>query len=281
MQAHDVGPVAPTFDRDGRSSAPHAFHDGSIGRLAGAVLTLLLALSASAADWPGDDDPAPWAALPTGVEVQDRVVGTGAEVVLGAGVEVHYVGMLADGTAFDASKDRGQTFVFRVGQHAVIRGWEDGLLGMRVGGVRRLVIPASEGYGSKAVGPIPADSTLYFEVELHGVTPPRAAPVAPAPVPDDEWVVLKSGVRVADLVAGDGEKVKPGHRVCIDWVTFRDGAPVDQTFTRERCTWLRLDDGDLPVAVEDGLAKMCAGGTRLVELPTGEVWHVAVADVGK
>jgi peptidylprolyl isomerase len=245
------------------------------------VLPLFLSLSAFAADWPGDDDPAPWTTLPTGVEVQDRKLGDGGEVVLGAGVEVDYVGMLADGTVFDTSLDRGQTFTFRVGQHNVIRGWEDGLLGMRVGGIRRLVIPASEGYGSKAVGPIPPDSVLYFEVELKGVTPPRAAPSAPASVPDDAWTVLKSGVRVADLVVGEGAKVKPGHRVCIDWVTFRGGAPVDQTFARERCTWLRLDDGDLPAAVEEGLAKMRAGGTRLVELPNGEVWHVEISDAGK
>src|SRR5688500_13364464 len=134
---------------------------------------LLLSLAALAADWPGEPDPAPWTATASGVEVQDRVVGTGAEVVDHAGVEVHYVGMLRDGTVFDASRDRGQTFTFRVGQHNVIRGWEDGLIGMRIGGIRRLVIPPSEGYGSKAVGPIPPDSVLYFEIELLGVTPPR------------------------------------------------------------------------------------------------------------
>jgi peptidylprolyl isomerase len=251
------------------------------GALAAVMLLLLLSFTASAADWPTEPDPAPWTVTASGIEVQDRVVGTGAEVNDGAGVEVHYVGMLADGTVFDASRERGQAFTFRVGQHVVIRGWEEGVLGMRIGGTRRLVIPASEGYGSKAVGPIPPDSVLYFEIELLGVTAPRAAPAAPAAVPDEDWVVLRSGVRCADLVVGEGPKATPGHRVCIDWVTWRDGRAVDQTFARERCTWLRLDDGDLPPLVEEGLAKMRAGGTREIVLPTGETWHVELTDAAK
>ena len=245
------------------------------------MLQLLVSLTALAADWPTEDDAAPWTTTATGIEIQDLVVGTGAEVVDRAGVEVHYVGMLADGTQFDVSKDRGQTFTFRVGQHNVITGWEEGVVGMKIGGVRRLVIPPSQGYGSKAVGPIPPDSVLYFEIELIGVTAPRAAPDAPAAVPDEAWQLLDDGVRCADLAVGDGDKTKAGHRVCIDWVVWKDGREIDQTYDNERCTWLRLDDGELPPLVEEGLAKMRAGGVRQIVLPTGETWHVEVTSAAK
>ena len=115
------------------------------------MLVLILSSIAFAADWPTGSDPAAWSTTAAGIAVQDLVLGTGAEVVDRAGVEVHYIGMLADGTVFDASRERGQTLSFRVGAHEVIHGWEEGLLGMRIGGTRRLVIPASEGYGDKAM----------------------------------------------------------------------------------------------------------------------------------
>src|SRR5262245_18249194 len=115
--------------------------------------------------WPVDPVDAPWMTTPLGVEVQDVVVGEGAIAVQGAGVSVHYRGLLADGTEFDASRGRGRPFSIRIGAGEVIPGWEDGIVGMKVGGRRRMVIPSHLGYGDRAIGPIPADSTLYFEVE--------------------------------------------------------------------------------------------------------------------
>ena len=94
-------------------------------------------------------------------------VGTGPGVKAGDTVSVHYVGRLADGKTFDSSKDRGQPFELAVGQGQVIKGWEVGLIGMQVGGVRRLVIPPDEAYGKRGVPPtIPPNATLQFEVEL-------------------------------------------------------------------------------------------------------------------
>ncbi len=99
--------------------------------------------------------------------ITDTQVGTGAEVVVGSTVVVHYEGRLTDGTVFDSSIPRGQPFSFTVGAGQVIQGWEQGLLGMKVGGKRTLTIPPELGYGAQAVGGvIPANSTLVFDIEL-------------------------------------------------------------------------------------------------------------------
>ncbi|MEQ1507819.1 MAG: FKBP-type peptidyl-prolyl cis-trans isomerase, partial [Myxococcota bacterium] len=217
---------------------------------------MLLVAAATAADWPVADDPAapgappgatlgatpdasiPWFTTDVGVEVQDRVVGTGAIVEDGALAEVQYTGMLADGTVFDASANRGgEALSFKVGDHQVIPGWEDGLLGMRVGGTRRLVIPAALGYGDRAIGDIPPGSVLYFEVELVGVEPPRKAPETPDAVGEDGWQPLAAGGTYADVTLGDGKRVKPERRACLDWVIWADGARTEHTYTRDRCTW--------------------------------------------
>lgn len=100
------------------------------------------------------------------LQTQDLVVGTGATAASGDTVTVHYVGALTNGTRFDSSYDRNQPFSFRIGAGQVIPGFEQGVTGMRVGGKRRITIPPSLGYGGQAVGSIPANSTLIFEVDL-------------------------------------------------------------------------------------------------------------------
>lgn len=103
------------------------------------------------------------------LESTDISVGTGDEAVAGKTVSVHYTGTLTDGTKFDSSLDRGQPFEFVLGTGQVIKGWDDGVAGMKVGGKRKLVIPPDLAYGDRAQGSIPANSTLVFEVELLGV----------------------------------------------------------------------------------------------------------------
>jgi FKBP-type peptidyl-prolyl cis-trans isomerase FkpA len=113
-----------------------------------------------------------------GLVVQDEVVGTGVEAQAGDLVTVNYTGKLDNGTVFDTSVGRAP-FQFTLGAGQVIPGWDQGVAGMKVGGKRVLIIPPSLAYGSQAVGPIPANSTLTFEVELLGVTP--ASDTAPLP----------------------------------------------------------------------------------------------------
>ncbi|HEV7803942.1 MAG TPA: FKBP-type peptidyl-prolyl cis-trans isomerase [Burkholderiales bacterium] len=107
---------------------------------------------------------------PSGLKYEDIKKGTGDEAKAGKTVSVHYTGWLTDGKKFDSSKDRNQPFDFPLGGGRVIKGWDEGVQGMKVGGVRKLTIPASLGYGSRgAGGVIPPDATLVFEVELLGV----------------------------------------------------------------------------------------------------------------
>ncbi|HYO55202.1 FKBP-type peptidyl-prolyl cis-trans isomerase [Archangium sp.] len=103
----------------------------------------------------------------SGLYTQDLEVGTGAEAATGRYLEVHYTGWLPDGTLFDTSRDDNTPFPLTLGvQPRVIRGWEEGLVGMKVGGKRRLVIPSKLGYGETGTYSIPPDSVLVFDVEL-------------------------------------------------------------------------------------------------------------------
>ncbi len=109
-------------------------------------------------------------AAPTELKIEDVKVGTGAEAVVGKTVSVHYTGTLTDGKKFDSSVDKGEPFRFDLGAGLVIQGWEKGILGMKVGGKRKLIIPPSMGYGEREIaGLIPANSTLLFDVELVAV----------------------------------------------------------------------------------------------------------------
>lgn len=102
----------------------------------------------------------------SGLAVYDMVMGTGTEAVAGKTLVAHYVGAFTDGMLFDSSMIRGEPYEFVLGAGKVIRGWELGLVGMKEGGIRRLVISPEYGYGAQPIGQIPANSTLIFEVQL-------------------------------------------------------------------------------------------------------------------
>ena len=103
----------------------------------------------------------------SGLSYEDLSEGDGDEAKSGNTVDVHYTGWLTNGSKFDSSKDRGTPFSFKLGAGRVIKGWDEGVAGMKVGGKRKLTIPSELGYGKRGAGDtIPPDSTLVFEVEL-------------------------------------------------------------------------------------------------------------------
>lgn len=113
--------------------------------------------------------------LEGGLQIQDIVAGSGAQAGAGDTVSVNYVGMFTDGRKFDNSYDRGQPFQFTLGGGQVIKGWDQGVAGMRVGGKRKLIIPPALAYGQGGAGNglIPPNATLVFEVELLAVQKPQ------------------------------------------------------------------------------------------------------------
>lgn len=125
---------------------------------------------------PAEPKPAPTpapAAPDAKLQVEDVKVGTGEGAKNGDKVAVHYTGTLTDGSKFDSSRDRNEPYSFILGTGAVIKGWDQGLLGMKVGGRRKLTIPASLAYGSVAKPKIPANSTLVFDVEMVKIEPSK------------------------------------------------------------------------------------------------------------
>jgi FKBP-type peptidyl-prolyl cis-trans isomerase len=132
-----------------------------------------LAVTILAACKPTPEPPTPKSSPPQKFEITDVAVGSGNAIAAGSTAVVHYTGWLFDETAtdhrgkkFDSSRDRGEPLRFPLGGGRVIKGWDDGVLGMQVGGQRRLVIPPEMGYGAGGTGPIPPNATLVFDVEL-------------------------------------------------------------------------------------------------------------------
>jgi FKBP-type peptidyl-prolyl cis-trans isomerase len=138
---------------------------------AGVVLVLFVTATATnAANAAPSKTTGKGVTTPSGLKYWDLKKGTGAIAKAGDQVKVHYTGWLTDGKKFDSSVDRGEPFAFKLGAGMVIKGWDEGVAGMKVGGKRQLRIPAELGYGARgAGGAIPPNAELIFDVELLGV----------------------------------------------------------------------------------------------------------------
>lgn len=175
------------------------------------------ATSEPATEEPSNDKPevnVPNGDAPTELVVDDLVEGTGKEAATGDYLVMHYVGVRhSDGGQFDASWDRGETFSFTLGAGRVIQGWDQGIVGMKVGGRRLLSIPADLAYGDTARGEdIPANSALVFVVDLVAAATPPTVENAPAPVTELEVTVLEDGS--GDVVA-EGDTISMHYRAVL------------------------------------------------------------------
>lgn len=164
------------------------------------------------------------------LQIREITIGSGEEADVGDTVTVHYTGWLMDGTKFDSSLDRGEPFAFTLGERRVIAGWEKGVVGMKVGGKRELVIPPELGYGARGAGNvIPPNATLKFEVELLAVTGKKFSDL------DNDGLKAKilAGVPVIDIRRPDEWKqtgVVPGSHL----ITFFDkDGKVNPSFGEE------------------------------------------------
>jgi len=207
---------------------------------------------------------------PSGLQYDDTVTGTGAEAKSGQDVTVHYTGWLykdgVKGAKFDSSKDRKDPFQFELDGGMVIRGWDEGVQGMKIGGTRVLVIPPELGYGARgAGGVIPPNATLMFEVELLAVSG------------GDTEISLElqstaSGLQFQDVTLGEGAEAKSGQRVTVHYTGWLyknglRGKKFDSSKDRGDPFRFHLDQGQVIRGWDEGVQGMKVGGTRMLVIP--------------
>jgi FKBP-type peptidyl-prolyl cis-trans isomerase len=181
------------------------------------------------------------------LQITDTIIGDGKAVVKGDLVTLHYSGKFEDGRTFDSSVG-GEPFTTPIGVGQLIAGWDEGLVGMKEGGTRSLVIPPELGYGDADIPGIPAGSTLMFDVEL---------------------IQVKDGLKIEDIVVGAGDEVQVGDRISIDYTgTLLDGSKFDSSVDRGVPFQTRIGVGQLIQGWDIGIIGMKKGGKRKLTIPS-------------
>lgn len=200
----------------------------------------------------------------SGLKYFDLAEGEGPAVESGSRVFVHYTGWLEDNTVFDSSVGRDPYFL-EVDAGQVIAGWDEGLQGMQVDGMRQLVIPPELAYGENGSGSIPPGSTLIFEVELVRIA--EDPPEAPQQVDEDDYTVADNGLKYYDFEIGDGATVENGSRVSVEYTGWlEDGTRFDSSIGREPFTFI-VGQGQVIGGWDEGLLGMQVGGRRQLVIP--------------
>ena len=208
--------------------------------------------------------------LPGGIIVEDFVIGEGEPAKRGAEVAINYYGTLEDGTMFDTSQKRRRPFRFALGEGRVIKGWDQGVPGMKVGGKRRLTIPAELAYGKRARGKIPANATLIFELELVEMTPPLPPAKGPEAFAGEPLAKteLEGGLIVENFAEGTGREAKAGDEVAVHYTgTLDDGTTFDSSAKRNKPITFVLGSGRVIKGWDQGIEGMKVGGLRRLTIP--------------
>lgn len=203
----------------------------------------------------------------SGLQYEILQAGDGPALQKGQIAEVHYVGMLEDGTVFDSSRERGETYMFAVGGGGTIPGWEEGISLLHVGDQARLILPPALAYGETgAGGVIPPNATLTFEVEIMSVR--EGAPAAPSTVNEADYTTTDSGLKYYDFVVGDGATPAVGQIVVVHYSGWlEDGTLFDSSLNRGQPFQFPLGQGAVIPGWDEGLATMQVGGKRQLVLP--------------
>ena len=217
---------------------------------------------------------------PSGLRYEDLVVGDGPEVARCDFVWMHFTGRLTDGTEFDSSHERGAPLPFALGEGRVLRGWDEGVLGMRAGGVRRLVLPAEMGFGASGTPDVPPNATLVYDLELVSLVPRSALPAGPAE--GVTYETTASGLEIAVLTDGDGPEVELEKPVLVHYAGWlEDGTLFDSSLQPDRCGPFPfvLGHGMVIAGWEEGVAGMRVGERRQLRIPPGLAYGAEGAGV--
>jgi FKBP-type peptidyl-prolyl cis-trans isomerase len=218
--------------------------------------------------------------LEGGLLVEDFVIGTGEEAKAGSEVSVHYVGTLPDGTMFDTSHKRNRPFAFTIGEGRVIKGWDQGVPGMKIGGKRRLTVPAELAYGERKKGKIPPNSQLTFTIELVESVPPLPPPKDATAFTGEPLrrTELERGLVLEDYADGEGRVAAAGDKVAMHYTgTLDDGTVFDSSVTRKKPLTFVLGTKMVIEGWDLGIAGMKVGGLRKLIIPA----ELAYGDRGK
>lgn len=202
----------------------------------------------------------------SGLQIAVTEEGDGEQATEGKVVSVHYTGMLADGTVFDSSLNRGEPIRFPLGQGRVIPGWDEGIAMLSEGASANLIIPPDLGYGAQGSGGvIPPDATLYFQVELLEVI--EGGPSEPEDIEASAYEETDSGLQYVELEEGDGEMPEEGQPVRIHYTAWlEDGTRIDSS----------VDMGE-PLSFELGSDQVFPGWNEAVALmDEGDIWQVII-----
>ena len=202
----------------------------------------------------------------SGLKYVDLVSGDGSSPNSGDKVVVHYTGTLADGTKFDSSLDRGTPFEFTIGVGQVIRGWDEGVMSMKIGGKRKLIIPSDLGYGDRGAGKlIPPGATLHFEVELLEVKEKFVDTDFMLP---GKEVNKDSGLRMIEHIKGDGEKPNSGDLVAVHYTGLLEtGQKFDSSHDRGAPFKFNVGVGKVIKGWDEAILDMNVGSKRTLIIP--------------